>query len=137
MVFCAQCALPTSRLWQTVPRPLAKERPGAPATFPKLQYPSRYSHQVENVPAPPQKASVGGFDGKDKIDVGGKKMDLEAKTDNLLAEWISKEKTGSNAPEISDLDGQQARDGNGMMAGNPGASQQTSQAVSGITQTGK
>lgn len=100
LVFWARRALPTGGWYG---RATGKGSPAEPATFPKLEDPSRYSHHVENVPAP-KIASTGNTNWKDKtLEVGGGRTDLAAKTDNLLAQWISKEKEASNTQDPSRL----------------------------------
>ena len=131
LVVWARRALPTGRLWKTVAQPIAKGSSEDPATFPKLQFATRYSHQVENVPAP-KKIEMGNTNAKDKtLKTVGSKMDLEAKTDSLLAQWISKEKEASDQQGISTSDDNHAKSGTKMVVGNSGA-QETQPGRSGI-----
>lgn len=121
LVFGARRALPTQGLWG---RATGQGSPAEPATFPQLGDPSRYSHQVENVPAP-KIATMGNTDRKDMtVEVGGGRMDLAAGTDNLLAQWISKEREASDSQDRSTPVNHQAEDGSEGAAGIPGASQE-------------
>ncbi|KAL8680449.1 MAG: hypothetical protein Q9186_003347 [Xanthomendoza sp. 1 TL-2023] len=71
---------------------------------------SRYSHQVEDFPAA-RKVNPGNTDRKQEVVVGvaGGKLDLAAKTDNLLAQWIAREqevKSSESATSSKDDDDQ-------------------------------
>lgn len=131
LVVWARRALPTGRLWKTVAQPIAKGSSEDPAMFPKLEFPTRYSHQVENVPAP-KKIKTGNTNSKHKsLETVGSKTDLEAKTDSLLAQWISKEKEASDQQGTLTSDHNHAKSGSKMVAGNTPA-QETQPGQSGI-----
>ncbi|KAI4225661.1 MAG: hypothetical protein L6R36_003741 [Xanthoria steineri] len=130
LVFGVRRALPTQGLWG---RATGQESPAEPATFPQLGDPARYSHQVENVPAP-KIATMGNTNRKDKtLEVGGGRMDLAAGTDNLLAQWISKEREASDSQDRSTPVNHQAEDGSEGAAVNPGASQETPAELDGTS----
>ncbi|KAL8731789.1 MAG: hypothetical protein Q9166_003236 [cf. Caloplaca sp. 2 TL-2023] len=111
LVFWARRTLPSRRIWAESTLRSGNERSEQPASAVKNGDASRYSHWVENVPAPP-KANTGETNLKDKF-VGrvGSRADLEAKTDNMLAQWIAREQEASNSEDSQNQDEHRPGDG--------------------------
>ena len=131
LVLIARRALPTSKMWGPLGRQRGTGYLVRSETFPKYNIPSRYSHQVENVPAP-RRADTETTDRKDKpVAVVGSSADLVAKTDSLLAQWVSKEQEASISKDSSISDREHTTERGNTIDGKPSVSHIVSPTGSG------